>query len=146
MQKRWNSVTMDSYRITLRASDAVLMPNELFRYTIAPVGVSPVDGTQLPIGAQAWGGPGVGVFDGVCTPPDLDEFPINEPALGGIPPYYRSAVLDLLFRSYETAQETFAAIETGIARLIRALNDHDGIGEVQPIWIDRTPPSNPFNL
>lgn len=146
MQDDLQQGVVDGFRFTITAVDAVLMPNEIFRYMTAPVGVSPVSGTTLPIGVQA--GPyasGVGIFDGVCSPPDLEEFPVGVPDVSGVPPYFRLAVVDLLLRSRAEAVEAFRAIEDDVNRLIRSMNSNDVLGAVQPIWIGAAPSGNPLD-
>lgn len=159
LQDHYTANVVDGFRFSVVAGDGVLMPNEIFRYTPSADGLSatalvgPQSYGEQAVGAQGYyyvGAPGAqyslvgtGTFDGVCTLPDLEEFPVWAPLAGGVPPYYRQALIDLVFRSRQEAVDALAAIQEDVARLVRSMNASDELGAPKPVWFGLVPSSNP---
>lgn len=148
LQDHYAASAVDGFRFTIVATDGVLMPDEIFRYLPAPNGLSAIfttspSGPQGPQDANTTEVTGLGQFDGVCSPPDLVEFPTGEPVTDMVPPYFRLSLIDLLFRSREEAVQALADIEADVNRLIRSMNANDQLGGQQQVWISATPSGDP---
>jgi hypothetical protein len=65
---------IDGFRFTIQVTGASQMPTKIFRYRVVPTKVqASVD--QPPTAIEL-----MGVFDGVCSPADLEDFPEDWPA------------------------------------------------------------------
>lgn len=102
-----NPGDIQGYRYTVTAQNAVDMPTEIFRMFERPL--DPTIGT---VQSQ---------FDGICSPGDLSEFPINAP----IPPsiWFRVNFIDLTFRSPVEGEAQWESIKSETAELVRSLDD-----------------------
>jgi hypothetical protein len=74
-------------------------------------------------------------FDGVCSPSDLEEFPIDAPAAGSNPAWFRKDYVDLVFRSQTTAEETWDKIVSDVTILIKTLDVMDNISQEKIVSI-----------
>lgn len=91
-------------RYILTAIDAVGMPAEIFLYEQRPR-----DAFKGIIGER---------FLGICSKPDLNEYPVAEPDIELDYPYYRKAVCDLEFRSPIVAERAYDRIVRRVEQLI----------------------------
>lgn len=110
--------SQSTVRLRITATSGFGMPNEVFAYLERP----------LIAGAQAT----EGVFSHVCSPVDLEDFPINAPAANALPPWYRADRVDLLFRSRSQAEAAREAIFAGVENLILALDKLDTLQATPP--------------
>lgn len=111
VQSRFQTNVIDGFRWVVTAVGATNMPNEIFRFIRRPLAVG--DGTT------------VDEFDGVCSPPDLEEFDIGNPIPDREPKFLRLATVDLVFRSQHEADETWTAVVEDVTSLVNTLNIMD---------------------
>lgn len=104
-----NPGDIQGYRYTVTAENAVDMPNEIFRMFNRPL--DPTIGTV------------VSEFNGVCSPGDLRDLPINAPIPPGI--LFRVSFIDLTFRSPDEGEEQWEAIKFETKELVRSLDALD---------------------
>lgn len=102
---------IQGYRYTVTAQNAVDMPNEIFRMFNRPL--DPTIGTV------------VSEFNGICSPGDLVDLPINAP----IPPEirFRVAFIDLTFRDPSEGEAQWDSIKFETRELVRSLDDLDNL-------------------
>jgi hypothetical protein len=135
IQDHWIAGGVDGFRFTMMITDGQLIPNEIFRYEPLPPGFQCTP-SSIVIGPQ---GPQAdtqcAIFNGVCSPVDLVEYPVGAPALGSNPPYFRLNYIDLLFRSRKEAEDAIQDIKTDIARLIHSMNANDSLGPIARFWV-----------
>lgn len=60
-------------------------------------------------------------FVAVCSPSDIQEYPVSEPNPESDRPYFRLNSVDLLFRNADLMSETWTAMQADFAELARAL-------------------------
>ena len=96
-----------TYSFQLTAEDPVNMPAEIFR-----IRQSPLDNTVSPPTQNNY-------FDGVCTPYDLANLPINEPT----PPNdtYRLAQVTITYTNEYDGEQGWINIQANIQLLINSL-------------------------
>jgi len=73
-------------------------------------------------------------FKAVCSPSDIEQYPIDEPESGGT--YYRLSSADLLFRAVSLADETWDAIRGDVEELVETLGLMDEMGLIETVTID----------
>jgi len=101
-------------RLTCTAMDGVdFTDNKIFRYERQP-GALVTD-------------PDVDVFNGVCSPADLEELSPDDPAPTQQPAFFRKDSIDLVFRSAQDGQQAFEDIQEDVERLIKAMNALDDL-------------------
>jgi hypothetical protein len=66
-------------------------------------------------------------FDGVCSPADLEEFPMDTPTPSSNPAWFRKDYIDLVFRSQTTANESWDRIVKDVEVLVSSLDLMDNI-------------------
>lgn len=101
-------------RTVIAVATADNMPSDVFRYMAQPVTDS---------------NPAAVAYDGVCSPADLEEFPVGDPDPAQFPPFCRRNVVDLVFRSSTQADEMRSAILYELQALVDTLNRMDTLGE-----------------
>lgn len=109
----------DGFRMTVTVTDGLRMDAEVFRFRSLPVQPGQEDS--------------IGVFDGVCSPADLEEFPIDEPLENADPPWFRKAVLDLVFRSRAEVDAAWDTIRNEIAALVETLDIMDNLEDEEEV-------------
>ncbi len=124
VQERFQTNVIDGFRFKVEAHDANLMPTAVFRYLRRQ---SDSEGNTAD------------EFDGVCSPPDLEEFGEGEPVAGASPPYLRLDYVDLVFRSQSQADEAWAVIVEEVKALVDTLNVMDTIVEAQDLKVGDPP-------
>lgn len=122
---RYVDGSVDGFRLTVVATAAVGMPTAVFAYLAGP----PQPGQTE----------GLATFDHVCSPTDLAEYPEGTPADGAVPPWFRVASVDLVFRSRSLAEEALTALVEQVGALRDALDRVDDLGALTPVWLG-TPP------
>jgi hypothetical protein len=124
VQTRFQTNVIDGFRFRVEAHDANQMPNAIFRY--------------LRRQADAKGNT-ADEFDGVCSPPDLEEFGEGEPVAGAAPSFLRLDYVDLVFRSQSQAEDAWKVIVEDVTSLVDTLNAMDKIVEAQDLKIGDPP-------
>lgn len=124
VQERFQTNVIDGFRFRVEAHDNHLMPKAIFRYLRRQ---SDADGGE------------VDEFDGVCSPPDLEEFGETEPVAGAAPPYLRLDYVDVVFRSQSQADDAWKVIVEEVTSLVDTLNVMDNIVEAQDLKIGDPP-------
>jgi hypothetical protein len=115
-QRHFIPNVIDGFRFTLQVVEANMMPSKIFRYRVVPTKMqTSVD--QPPTAVEL-----AGVFDGVCSPADLEDFPEDWPLPNARPPWYRLDHVDLIVRSRTIADMTYKAILVEITNLVKTLN------------------------
>ena len=108
-QEPHNVGNLQGFRFTVVAHDAVNMPNEIFRMYEQPL--DPIAQTRTP------------VFDGIATPEDLQNLPINAP----VPPeyHYRVLSIDVVYSSTIAGEDAWESIKVDTAKLVESLAASD---------------------
>lgn len=117
-QTRFVLNAVDGFRFTVTAHSANDMPNEIFLYIRRP--------------ADAGSGE-VDEFTCICSAPDLEEYPTEGPT--GLPPFFRLAEIDLVFRSQSLADEAWTVIKRDVEVLVHTLNLNDELAVTDDIEI-----------
>lgn len=115
----------DAFRIVVVASDAHLMPDEIFAFRQIPLQPGTAETSE--------------VFDHVCSPVDLEEYPIGAPLTNAVPPWFRTDTVDLVYRTREQAMEALQLIVQDVISLINGMNTADVLVEQPPFWIGLQP-------
>jgi len=124
VQERFQTNVIDGFRFRVEAHDNHLMPKAIFRYLRRQ---ADADGNE------------VDEFDGVCSPPDLEEFGEGEPVAGAAPPYLRLDYVDVVFRSQSQAEDAWKVIVEDVTSLVETLNVMDTVVEAQDLKIGDPP-------
>ena len=110
----------DGFRLKVTASDGVLMPNEVFLFQRDVL--NPLTGTYADH------------LVAVCSPEDLVTYPITDPMVTDLPPFFRMAVIDVIVGSREIAEDAWSVLQEQVEGLVLALNRKDRLvpaGEVR---------------
>lgn len=107
VQERFQTNVIDGFRWKVTAVGATGMTDHIFRYLRRPLDVA--------------AGTTVDEFDGVCSPPDLEEFGENNPVPDREPKFLRLNYVDLVFRSQHEADEAWTALSEDVAALVETL-------------------------
>lgn len=121
VQERYVINNVDGYRMKVEAYDANHMSSSIFRYIRGPFSQT--------IGAYSE------EFDGICSPADLEEFPVDTPTLNANPAWFRKDYIDLVFRSQATAEEAWGRIVKDVTTLVASLDLMDTIVEEKIVEI-----------
>lgn len=113
VQERFVINNVDGYRMKIVAYDGNHMTNSIFRYIQGPF-------------SQATGAY-YQEFDGVCSPADIEEFPVDSPAANANPAWFRKDYIDLVFRSNVTAEEAWDRIVSDVSKLVSTLDIMDNM-------------------
>lgn len=104
---------VEGFRLLVTAADGNNMSEAVFRYRAIPIQPSQAERS--------------GHFDGVCSPADLAEYPLDEPHADADPPWFRSATADLVFRSRYDLEQAWADIQEDVQGLVSALDLMDSL-------------------
>lgn len=104
---------IDGVRVRIEVECALGMDNKVFAYRMLPL--SPKTGEA------------VGHFSHVCSPPDLAEFPEDEPVTGYAPEWFRLSYVDVLIRSMEEADDFINIVRQDVRSLKKTLDRMDVI-------------------
>jgi hypothetical protein len=117
-------------RLRVVAIEAVNMDREVFAYRRIPL--QPGDPND----------PQQAVFSHVCSPVDLEEFPIGAPLENHVPPWFRLDFVDVLFRSSGEAKASWEDISAAVGVLGVTLTRLDSMDAQPPVWVgDPAPPA-----
>lgn len=105
--------TDDGYRVRFDVTCADGMPAAVFAYRLLPM--------DPQTGAKA------GHFSHICSPVDLEEYPINGPIPGHVPEWFRLSYVDVELRSVTEAEAFVRDVRADLARLVRSLQRLDAI-------------------
>jgi len=130
-------------RLTLKRHDGVLSGDGGgFRAQIQadqPVGLDDAAVFAYLACSTAPGSPQqVGVFDHICTPTDLAEFPIGAPREDTVPPWFRMDVVDLVFRSRIEVLEFWDDVQDRVKLLVDACESQDRLDHAESVVISST--------
>lgn len=101
----------DGIRVRFDVVEAVEMADRIFAFRMRPM--NPKTGRYA------------GFFSHVCSPPDLAEYPEDEPRVGDSPQWFRLAYVDVLIRSREEADAFITDVKADVCRLKRTLDIMD---------------------
>lgn len=122
---RYYASSTDGIRVRIEASDANLMPSKIFAYQMLPIG--PAEAERA------------GVFDHVCSPSDLEEYPEDEPTTTLRPAWFRLDYVDVLLRSRTEIDAFIKDVTADVQGLKEVLDVTDNLLPAGEIWIG-TPP------
>jgi len=109
------------YRNKITATNGTNIDNEIFRYTRT------INDFQANTTTD--------VFEGICSPEQLESLPLNAPNPDDPNQYFRLAVIDLIFETRALADDGIAAIKSDVAKLIKAMNINDDLSEPSTVRI-----------
>ena len=113
-QTIYSEKTSKSYRLSVTATDGELMPNEIFLYLHKDPTINYPDGQEI--------------FQGICSPTQLQTLPINSP--DSTQPsnlFYRTASMDKTYSNKSDADSAWASIVEAVNDLKTALDFSDGL-------------------
>ena len=116
----------DTFRITVTASDALNMTNEIFAHKKTLVDPDPLVVQQ-------------DEFCFVCSPYDLSFYPADTPTPGQSPPFFRKASFDILLPSVDTFQKVYDEIKAQVDLLIETQRKLDILGTPIVTWHQSAP-------
>lgn len=108
-----------SWRVVITASDAVLMPNEIFLFERAWADDSHTTSVDNLVT--------------VATPFDFTVFPIDDPATGQDPPYFRKSVIDVSVPSLEAADWMWEELQSAVEELVSAMSRMDRVVDMETV-------------
>jgi hypothetical protein len=114
-----NTTANSGYRLAIIASNAVGMPEEIFRYYEWPM----IGGTL-----QA-------EFSGVCSWPDLEAYPAGEARVTDSPRVFRLNYMDIVVDSEDTAREVWETVQQAVENLVAAIRDGEILDESTPVTV-----------
>lgn len=117
----------DGIRVRIWVTAACEMDERIFAYRMLPVNPQ--------TGAEA------GFFSHICSPPDIEEFPEDEPIESHRPKWFRLSYVDILVRSVAEADNFVECVREDVRRLKRTLDTMDtlipggeeGVGAACPV-------------
>ncbi len=118
-------------RLKVVVSESVNMDREIFAYRAIPL--QPGDPND----------PQTAVFSHICSPVDLEEFPIGAPRPDAVPAWFRLDTVDVLFRSRGQAIRAWDSIREVAENLGLSLTRQDALESLSPLWVGDPAPS-PF--
>jgi len=121
VQEKYVINNVDGYRMKIVAYDANNMSNHIFRYIRGPFSQTTNSYFEE--------------LDGVCSPADLEEFPIDTPLANANPAWFRKDYVDLVFRSQTTAEEAWNRIVSDVNILVSSLDKMDVISQEKIVEI-----------
>lgn len=122
---RYYASSTDGIRVRITASNANLMPSKIFAYQMMPVG--PADAER------------VGMFDHVCSPSDLEEYPEDEPTPTLRPAWFRLDYVDVLLRSRTEVDAFIRDVTDDVRGLKEVLDVADNLQPSGTLWIGNPP-------
>lgn len=119
-QEEFQANRIDGFRFTVEAVDACKMPAAIFRFLRRPYN---------PLTQES-----ADEFDGVCSSVDLEEYPEGAPT--GIPPFFRLAQIDLVFRSRAAADDAWRVIQADVVHLVNSLRAQQRLAAAEEVRIE----------
>jgi len=122
---RYYASSTDGIRVRITASNANLMPSKIFAYQMMPIGPADVER--------------VGMFDHVCSPSDLEEYPEDEPTTTLRPAWFRLDYVDVLLRSRTEVDAFIRDVTDDVRGLKEVLDVADNLQPSGTLWIGNPP-------
>jgi len=122
---RYYAHTTDGIRVRIEASNANLMPAKVFAYQMLPIG--PADAERA------------AMFDHVCSPSDLEEYPEDEPLPNVRPAWFRLNYVDVLLRSRTEVDRFIHDVTADVNSLKEVLDVADDLSPAGELWIGDPP-------
>lgn len=107
---------IDGIRVRIQAVEATGMTTKVFAYLMSPTNPQTL--------AKK------GVFDHVCSPVDLEEYPEDEPVANSVPAWFRLNYVDVLLRSRQEADDFIEQVFNDVRALKLTLNVQDTVETV----------------
>jgi hypothetical protein len=108
--------SVNGFRFTMIAISTTNMPTDIFRYRVVPT-MTRTSIDQPPTSVAL-----TSSFNGVCSPADLEDFPVGWPGPNARPPWFRLNTIDIVMRSRMLVEDTYRAILDDIEHLVETLN------------------------
>lgn len=122
VQSRYEIGSVKGYRFRVVAYGASEMDNEIFLYQQRPL--DPTTGAAAD------------EFTSVCSPADLEEYPVNAPSESL---FFRKSEVDLVFRSIEQADDTWTVLLSEVRTLVRTLDHMDALEPAEIVKVGDPP-------
>lgn len=122
---RYYAHSTDGIRVRIEATNANLMPNKVFAYQMMPVG--PADAERA------------AMFDHVCSPSDLEEYPEDEPVATLRPAWFRLNYVDVLLRSRTEVDAFIRDVTADVQSLKNVLDIVETMNPEGELWIGEPP-------
>jgi len=113
------------FRFRMDVTSAENIDSEIFLYRRFPI--DPESGEETD------------EFCSICSPVDMEEYPIGEPDVMRDFPFFRKNFVDLMFRATSLAEEAQLVILQQIEVLLDALCRADQLVVAQEVWIPNAP-------
>ena len=111
----------DTFRVRVVASEPCLMPQEIFAYRMLPL--QPGQAAQ------------VAVFDHVCSPVDLADYPVGAPRINDVPPWFRQNWVIFDAPTRQQALDVYDDIVADVASLVTSLDNAELMEDQPSLWI-----------
>lgn len=118
---RYVANQIDGVRVRIDADDAVDVTTKVFAYI------------TLPLDPQT--GERAAVFDHVCSPADLEEYPADVPIPGVTPEWLRLDYVDVIVRSWDEAVDLITQVKSDLKSLCATLNIMDTVTPLEAVWV-----------
>jgi hypothetical protein len=116
---------LDGVRVRIWVESAVGVTAKVFAYQQFPK--NPTTGEQA------------GVFDHVCSPPDLEEFPEDAPEPASRPAWFRLSYVDVIVRSVAEVDAFIEDVRADVRSLKATLDVMDELVPTGEEWIGGEP-------
>lgn len=120
-----NFLGRNTLRMTVVASDAENLPNEIFLHQKTVVNAA-LDEAQ-------------DEFVSICSPYDLSDYPVNEPNPTQSPQFFRKSTIDILLPGIGYYSEVKEEIESQVTLLLHLLEQLEDLSVVDEVWIPDAP-------
>ena len=117
----YEGITQQGFRIRVEVTEATDISDHIFRYLMGE--------TNPKTGERA------GVFDGVCSPVDIEEMPEAEPLPADEPAWFRLPYVDLIVETRAVALDLWEGIREDVSGLIQTYNVMDELTETEEFVI-----------
>lgn len=122
---RYYAHSTDGIRVRIETSDANLMPAKVFAYQMMPIGPAEAERAAM--------------FDHVCSPSDLEEYPEDEPIATMRPAWFRLNYVDVLLRSRTEVDSFIRDVTADVQSLKEVLDVADELIPEGELWIGEPP-------
>jgi hypothetical protein len=138
-QRRYIEGATEGFRWRIEVAEAREMPAAVFLYKKAATKLydAQTGGLEPPEEVE-W----AGVFNGVASASDLEDYPEGEPRVNEFPPFYRLDWLDQAFPSKHFAMKAYDATIGQLNTLIETLDIMDDLTASPPLVLGAPPPAS----
>jgi hypothetical protein len=123
-QKSYDTGTNVGYRLKIVAWNACGMDDSIFRYYKKPINPST--------------GIAASFVSGVCSWPDMEELPQDEPEDNTSPSGFRLNYLDIVVDSETMATEVWSTVQEQVQELVQSIKDGQILETQAPVRISAT--------